>query len=212
MSINRLGIVAALVAAMPAVAQKVELGGGRAGSLYKGNSVTGFVSSATTGFENQFAVTGFLGHNSYRLVGGEIRYTWERNNLKVSSGGAGATFGGESHAVHYDFVLHTAPRGAKVRPFVAGGGGVKLYVGSGTEVLAQPLGNIALLTKTRELKGLISVGGGVKAALAPHLALRIEARDYITPFPLKVIAPVGTAKIQGWVHNVTPMVSLAFTF
>ena len=197
---------------MPLLAQRWEFGGGGAGSIYGSQAIGGSVANATTGFANNFAISGVLGHNNHNYLGGEIRYTYGRNDLKVTAGGASATFAGDSHAIHYDVLLHFARREAKVRPFVAGGGGIKVYRGVGTEVVAQPLGNIALLTKTQELKPLISVGGGVKFRVSPHVNFRAEFRDYITPFPTKVIAPVGAAKIQGWVQNFVPLIGLTVTW
>ena len=35
----------------------------------------------------------------------------------------------------------------------------------------------------------MSAGGGVKVQLAPHLQLRVELHDYLTPFPKQVITP-----------------------
>ena len=99
-----------------------------------------------------------------------------------------------------------------MRPFVAGGGGIKFFRGTGKERAYQPLSNLALLTKTQEVKGLISVGGGVKAVVSDHVLLRVEFRDYITPFPKEVITPSPGAKISGWLHDLVPMVGITFRF
>src|SRR6266478_2846236 len=82
------------------------------------------------------------------VLGGGLRYEYLPGDLKVSSGGAESTFSGEAHAIHYDFLMHFAPTGSKIRPFVAAGGGVKVYRGTGAATLTQPLQRFALLTAT----------------------------------------------------------------
>ena len=58
-----------------------------------------------------------------------------------------------------------------IRPYVAIGGGMKHYRGTGEEQPFQPLSNIAILTKTNDTKGMVSVGGGVKVQLTrPYVA------------------------------------------
>ena len=39
------------------------------------------------------------------------------------------TFAGQSHAMHYDFLIHASPRGSVIRPYVAFGAGVKFFRG-----------------------------------------------------------------------------------
>lgn len=209
---KRLACVVAALAALPAMAQKWEFGGGGGGSIYRSQAVSGSVADAKAGFDSNYAITGVLAHNNHKYLGGEIRYVYEKNDLMVSAGGAKATFGGSSQAIHYDVVIHATARGSKVRPFIAAGGGVKQYRGTGTEVVSQPLANVALLTKTNDTKALISVGAGVKFFVAKHLNLRIEFRDYITPFPKKVIVPVGNGKIDGWLHNFVPLFGLGIVW
>jgi hypothetical protein len=137
---------------------------------------------------------------------------FEQNDLKLSSGGTSASFGAQSHAVHYDFLVHATPLGSSMRPYVAFGGGVKFYRGTGTEVAVQPLGNIALLTKTNEVKGLLSVGGGVKFQLSSRVLIRLDVHDYITPFPVNLIAPAsGSTAPSGWVNNIVATAGVSFT-
>jgi len=140
-----------------------------------------------------------------------VRYTYLQSDLRLASGGTEVTFGGQAHAVHYDLVFHTR-RDAPVILFAAGGGGIKYYRGTGKEAAYQPLSDFAYLTKTQELKPLISAGGGVKFKISNRVYLRLEARDYITPFPQKVITPAPGNKISGWVHNIVPMVGIGYLF
>ncbi len=201
-----------MIAAAPLLAQVGEVGGGVGGSIYLNNKVQGASGSADAGHRQGFAVSGWIGHNSARYLGGEIRYTFEKNDLKVASGGSNVAFRGQSHAIQYDVLVYSKPREAAVRPYVVVGGGVKGYYGTGTESAFQPLSNFAILTKTHEWRPLVAAGGGVKVAVGSNASLRVEFRDYITPFPKEVIAPGPGAKISGWVHNFVPLVGFSVTF
>ena len=97
-------------------------------------------------------------------------------------------------------------------PFLAAGGGMKLYRGTGHEVTYQPLETIALLTKTQQIKPMISVGGGIKMILGPRLVLRAEVRDYITTFPNKIIVPIPGVKANGWLNDFVPMIGISYIF
>jgi hypothetical protein len=91
------------------------------------------------------------------------------------------------------------------------GGGASVY-GTGGEHAYQPASGFALLTRTQELKPLVSAGGGVKVALGDSLQLRLEIRDYITPFPKEVVAPAPGARIKGWLHDFVPTAGISVKF
>jgi len=133
-------------------------------------------------------------------------------DLQLNQGSTQAVFGARSQAVHYDLLWHFTGSETAVRPFVAAGGGVKIFQGTGTEVAYQPLSNFALLTKAQDLTGLLSVGAGLKMRLATHVALRLEVHDFLTPFPKQVITPAANAKVSGWMQDIVPMAGLAFLF
>ena len=194
------------------LAQKWEIGGAGGYAFAKDNEVTNASGSADAGFKSSFLASAVASHHMFRHLSGEIRYLYRKGNPRVKSAGARADFAGESHAVHYDFLLHTSPKEAKVRPFVAFGGGVKVFRGTGVESAFQPLGDFALLTKTSETLPLLSVGGGVSVALSTHVVLRLEFRDHITPFPQQVIAPAPEAKLGGFLHDFLPMVGIGLKF
>lgn len=197
---------------MPGFAQKYEFGIAGGGSFYQSKSLTGSRGSADAGFDPGFAFSANIGNNMYERIGGELRYTFLKNDLKLSSGGTNVTFGSQAHAIHYDLLLHTSPMESKVRPYVAVGAGIKYFRGTGSEVLAQPLGNIALLTKANEVKGLVSVGGGVKVRVASRVLLRLDVHDYLTPFPDKVITPAaGVSAPGGWFNNIVFTLGVTLT-
>lgn len=201
-----------MTAVSSAFAQKWEVGGGIGGAFFTSNTVSNGGSSGSAGLDDAVAASFWLSNNSGRLFGGEFRYDYENTSLKLTSSGANANFGADTHAVHYDFVFHFAPKESRIRPYIAAGGGIKVYRGTGKETAYQPLANLALLTKTDDIKGLISVGGGLKFAITRALLLRLEVRDAITPFPTKVITPAQGSKLNGWLQDFVAMVGVSATF
>ncbi len=194
------------------LAQSWEVGVGVGGAFHNAQTFTNAIGNADASLSSGIVASAWVGNNSKGRWGGELRYDYENTNLKLSSGGTNVTFGANTQAVHYDFLYHFASQEAAVRPFVAAGAGVKFFNGTGTETVAQPLMGIGLLTKTSELKGMVSLGGGVKFNLNHMMQLRLEVHDYITPFPTKVIAPALGTKTSGWLMDFVPMGALAITF
>jgi hypothetical protein len=206
-------ILVAAVFSCAAMAQKWEVGVGGGGDFYTSQTVQGAVSSADASLTTAIAASAWLGNDSGRLLGGELRYDFEDSSLKLSSGGTTATFAGQTDAVHYDFLLHFTPRGSRIRPFVAAGAGIKLYRGTGAQSAYQsPLQDVAVFTQTKDLTPLVSAGAGVKIAITNNIQLRVEVHDYLTPFPTKVITPASGAHVSGWLQDFVPMFGLSFTF
>jgi hypothetical protein len=204
--------VAALLLA-PCFAQQWELGGVGGGGFLNSVPVTGpAAGSATAGFQTGAAFGGFLGYNSYRHVGGELRYGYLQSNLRLQSGGTKATFAGVSHVVHYDLILHTSRHNSPVQFFAAVGGGMKIFRGTGKEAAYQPLSQYGYFTKTQVLKPMASVGAGLKYSITRKVFLRTEFRDYITAFPEEIIAPAPGAKFGRILHDLVPMVGLSVEF
>lgn len=205
-------LLTAVVCALPAFAQKYEFGVQGGVSFYNKKTVTNTRGSADAGFKLGY-VGGFtLGHNMYEHVGGEIRYTFQYNDMKLESGATKATFGSQAHTIHYDFLIHSADTSAAVRPYVAFGGGIKHIRGTGTEAPFQPLSNIAILSKTNETLPLASVGGGVKLKLTDKIWLRLDVHDFLTPFPKEVIVPASGSGVSGWVNNIVGTGGITWTF
>lgn len=205
-------VLCGLLLAACCAAQQWEAGPLAGGGFYNNVSISNAFGRGTTGLAPGPAFGAYLVQNLYKNLSGEIRYTFQRGDLKVSSGNVTAGFRGVTHAIHYDWLLHTRKKGSSLRPFLAAGAGFKGFRGTGTEAPYQPLGKLALLTRTSEWKPLVSLGGGVAVRLAGWAVLRAEFRDYLTPFPQKVIAPVGQANLKRWLHDFLPSVGVGFTF
>ena len=193
-------------------AQQWEVGASAGYGFLRQASVSNGSVSGTTGFGPGFAAGALLGNQINSWIGGEARYTYRSDDLQVKSGGTKATAAGQSHAIHYDLLLHAAPTKSPIRPFVAIGAGVKIYRGTGTEPAFQPLSNLVLLTHTREAQPLISAGGGVKFAAGKRALIRLDLRDYMTPIPTSLLTAAPGAKISGWMHDFVFLVGVSSTF
>jgi opacity protein-like surface antigen len=212
MKLARILLVSAAIVTAPALmAQRWEIGVGAGGGFYTSQDVTAPGGSAQAKLESNVVGSVWLGNNRPGRWGGDLRYDYQRGGFDLKSGSTEATFGAETHSIHYDFLFHATPSESRIRPFVAFGGGVKMYQGTGKEVAFQPLSNFALLTKQTDLTGLVSVGAGVKFQIASHVQLRLDVHDYLTPFPKKVITPNVGAKVGGWLQDFVPMAGLSFT-
>jgi hypothetical protein len=168
--------------------------------------------SATTGLAAVPAFGAYLGQDMHDRIGGRIGYLFRPADLKLSSGNTKVRFGGQSHLVHYDLVIYGKASGVSIRPYLAGGAGVRLTRGTGQESVYQPLWQYAILTKVRQAQPVVALGGGIKVKLSERYALRVEVRDYASPFPREVIAPGPGAKISGWLHDIVPLVSIGRVF
>jgi hypothetical protein len=193
-------------------AEQWEVGGAGGFGNYRAASVTSPAGTAEIGFSTQFAAGVVIGENLYRWIGGEFRYTYRENDPRVKSGGQEASLDGRAHALHYDFLFHAARKEARIRPFVAGGAGIKVYQGTGKESAFQPLSQFVLLTKTDQFEPLISFGGGVKFAVAKHTLIRVDFRDYVTPTPNHIFVPAARGSVHGWLHDFVPLAGVSFVF
>ena len=101
---------------------------------------------------------------------------------------------------------------ARVRPYVAIGGGVKVFRGTGQEQAFQPLSDLALLTKTTQSVPVGDVGFGVKVRVGSGGMFRIEFRDYISPVPDEVIVESLDSKIGNLLHHFAPLFGFSWTF
>jgi hypothetical protein len=205
-------ICAGLLVAPAAMAQEWEAGALGGYAFTKNTTIRNPAGSVSAGFKNGPAFGFFAGSNEYRYLGGEASYLYRQADVKLGGGGSEVSFSGHTQFVDFRFLLHFAETNARVRPFVAIGGGVAVYSGTGAESATQPLNNFAALTHTRDVKPMLSAAAGLKYRFAPHAAVRFEFRDYVTPFPDKVIAPVPGASAGGWLHNLIPLVGIEGVF
>lgn len=193
------------------VAQQWQLGGGVGAAVYPDVTVRRGGAEAEAGFDTAPAFTVFGVHDMYEHVSGELRYTFQFTDMKVSFNGVEAESSAQTHAFSYVLLLYPNRRDAAVRPYFLAGGGGKVYWGTGEQrAAAPPNAQFAILTQTSEIKGMAAFGAGVSARISDRVYLRFDVRDNLTPFPKEVIAPVPGARIDGWLHCIVPTVGVSF--
>jgi len=210
-SLTRVCWAAGLFASL-AAAQTWEAGALGGFGITPNVSVTSPAGSASTGFKNGGTFGVFGGANDYSYIGGEASYLYRMSDLKLTSGGTEVDLTGHTQFLDFRFLAHFAAREKRFRPFVAAGGGVAIYSGTGEPNAAQPLNNFAALTNTRETKPMASGAAGIKYRLTEHLGLRFEFRDYATPFPNRLIGPAPGVSLGGWVQNLMAVGGIAGVF
>ena len=211
MKIFQMLLVGSAMAATSAMAQSWEVGGGVGGGFYTAQTVNSPAGSASAKLQTGLAGSAWLGNTWQGHWSGELRYDYGMSDLALSSGGTSVSFGAHTQQFHYDFIWHATSSESRIRPYVAAGAGVKLYQGTGAQLAYQPLSNIALLTQQQDLTPLVSAGAGIKFQLAPHVQIRLDVHDYLTPFPNKVITPNVGAKVGGWLQDFVPMIGISYT-
>ena len=205
--------LATAVAVPSAFAQKWEVGFAAGGSFLTSETISNPAGNASATRNPGLALSAWLDNTiGSGLFAGELRYDHENGDLKLSSGGTNVTFASQSNAVHYDFLYNFTSSESAVRPYVAAGGGVKWYSGTGNEQVYQPLSDIAVFSDVRDMRPLVSVGAGVKFNIAKSALLRLEVHDYLTPFPSSLIAPVSGSSVGGWLQDFVASVGISFGF
>lgn len=192
-------------------AQQWEFGGAAGAGFLSNVGVSSAFGSATAGFKTGPVFGAFASQNLNTHLSGELHYDFMQNNLRLESGGQEATFSGIAHAFHYDFTYHTHRRGKREFYLVAGGG-MKIFMGTGAAQSYQPLSQFGYFTHTHDLKPMITVGAGMRYAIGDNLFLRTEIRDYITGFPINVIAPAPGTSYGSILNDFVPSVGLSFLF
>ncbi len=193
-------------------AQQREIGFLGGGGFPSSLPVAGVSAGVSAGFGAGPSAGVLIGHDLYSRWSGEIRYLAGFREARLHSGGVVAGFSGQTHAMHYDLVWHSRPRTDRVRPYLAFGGGIKIYRGTGAETAYRPLMQYAYLTRTQDLKPMLAIGGGVKFRVGHRMLARIDFRDQLTRFPSKVITPARGATISGWLHDFVPVFGLSWMF
>jgi hypothetical protein len=200
--------------ATPASAQsELEIGVLGLVSDYNSLTATNPTRSGDTGPSFGFGGGFLVGQTINERWGGEFRYIYSHNDLELNAEADKADLGHQTHAVHYDLLYYFADSDAKVRPYVAGGIGLKYYQGVGTEDPFQPGMDLALLTKSTQAMLVGDFGVGVKCRVGSNGIFRVEFRDYITGVPDNVITASPGASIDGdLLHQFAPMFGYSITF
>jgi hypothetical protein len=202
----------AITAPVPCHAQKWELGGTGGYGWYINPSISNATGSIEAGFPPKGTVGAVFGNNMYEHVGGEIRYLFRFGGPELQSGGLQANKSGYTNLIVYDLLIHMTSRDERLRPFIAGGAGIKVYTGTGIPSADQPLSDFARLTTHTQVEPAISAGAGLKYRLTRHAQVRIDFRTYFSPLPEEIFRTRGFSSVHGWVYDFVPMAGLSYVF
>ena len=207
-----LKVLAGLFCAGVCLAQQYELGGAFGYGVYTDGSVISPGGTATTGIRNRFATGVVFCENLFEHVSGEMRYLYHDGDPFLSTGTVRGNIQGQSHAFNYDVLFQARGRQSRLRPYFAVGVGAKYYVTTGPAPVPQPMPKIAGLVATNQWRALATVGAGVKYRLTDHILMRVDFRDYITPFPTHLIVPAANGTDKGIFHQFTPLFGVSYLF
>jgi len=194
------------------MAGDLEIGGAGGFGFYRDATITNASGSAQAGFGPRFVLGAVAGWNWRRHFAVEGRYTYQDGDLAVRSQGREANLDGSAQSALAEFVFSPQARTSRFRFFGAVGGGVKVYQAGPLSAGPQPLTDFATLQKATQAEPLITYGAGVKYAISDHWTVRVEFRDYATPFPTGVITPAPGARLSCWLHDLVPTLGISRTF
>ncbi len=198
-----LSCVVLLVAlALPAWPQSAELGiSAGYGSLgEKAISVTEIAATAsreTYSLSNGVRIGARMGFNTRRFIGHEASYAYQHARLDVLASSPEATEMADlgairAHHFYYNGLLHAAPTGFPVRPFVTGGGGFSSFF----------LPGISSLSGGGDTKFGYNYGGGVKLNFFQY-GIRFDVRNHVTGKPFGRYLPNVDGKLNNTEFSVT---------
>jgi hypothetical protein len=199
-----------VIAASVCSGQRWEIGGLGGYGWYHDATITNQGGSASVGIAPKGSIGAVFGEDMYKYIGGEVRWMYILGQPQVRANGIELARPGFSNVVHYDLLVHVAPQEAKLRPFVAVGGGVRVYSVSRRDLDRNtPFG---YPRSRNDAQALISAGAGVKYLVAHGLQLRLDFRTYMTPVPGDIFRLPGSSITHGWLYNFVPSVGVGYVF
>lgn len=199
----------AVLAGARARGQNWEAGAAIGFGFYHDTSLSSAAEAGRAGFGPRFALGAVVGRRLGRHFSVEGRYTFQDGDPEIVSGSTRASLDGDASSLLGEAVYSPRRREARVQPFVAAGAGIKWYRGTGTPAAVEPLAELATLHRATEGGGLVTYGGGVRFRVTERWWVRLDLRDYSTPFPTRVMMPATGVRLGGWLHDFVPMLGLS---
>lgn len=163
--------------------------------------------TAQAGIGSRYVLHASAGRQIGERFAIEAAWTFQDGDFELASGGVKTAFDAHSHAVHADLLGYLRKRSSRLRPYLVGGAGAKFYQGI-EKPNPRPLAQFGFFRDRVDARALLTFGGGVEWGFSRHIAFRVDARDYATPFPTTVITPVPGANLTGWFHDFVAVVGI----
>jgi opacity protein-like surface antigen len=187
-----------LSAAGIASAQVLEISASGGPNLLSNRTLAVDSAFGQVDLKNGFQIAFRMTLNAYRYMGHEVGYAYNRTNLLI---GDGTIHGMAAHQGLYDLLVYARPEGAKIRPFIAGGGQFSNFIFPGGSVTSGGSG---------QMKFGVNYGFGVKVRVTEKWLIRADFRQYATPKP--DFAELGaTTAPQGWLKMNAITAGVGFT-
>jgi hypothetical protein len=145
-------------------------------------------------------------------LGLETRYTFRDGDSELRSGAVEANLDAHAHSALGELLWYPSSINGRWRPFLAGGGGFKVYQATEPPTDARPLSNFATLTTGSQATPLVTFGGGMQYVLLSGWLLRADVRNYATPFPNHLFNLAPGASNRGWLHDFVPTIGFSRRF
>src|SRR5258707_276624 len=150
----------------------------RFGNTSLGTNVDAAGNLSKITINNGFRLTFRFSLNTYKFMGHEFGYAYNRSGVNLGTGGNVPM---SIQQGFYDFLLYATPEGARIRPFAAGGAQFSSFFPPGASIY---YGN-------QETKFGVNYGGGIKMRVTPIIGLRFDVREYSSGKPLKFTGENG---------------------
>ncbi|GEM_PF-5687252 len=198
-----------LLSALACRAADWHAGAGAGYGLYNSAKITAPAGTAETSIGPRYALTAYGGRRITDYVDLDGAWTFQDGDFEIRSGGRKTAFDAHAHSVHGSLVAYFLRSHSTLRPFVEAGGGVKFYQGIEAPS-TRPLEEFATFHNVTDARALITFGGGVDWNFSNRWTLRIDFRDYTTPFPASIVVPAPGGKVSGWLHDFLPTAVVTF--
>ena len=165
----------------------------RFGDTSLGTNVDSAGNTSKVTINNGFRLTFRFTLNTYKFMGHEFGYAYNRSGVNLGTGGSVPM---SIQQGFYDFLVYATPEGARIRPFAAGGAQFSSFFPPGASIY---YGN-------QETKFGVNYGGGIKMRVTPIIGLRFDVREYSSGKPFKFTGE------SGWMNQLEASVGASFLF
>jgi len=205
--------LAFLLAAMSVgLAQENQFGVAGGFGFYRDATLTNSSGTARAGFGPRFAASAVISRKFRNQLGADLRYTFQDGDSELRSGSVEANLDAHAHAIEGDLLLYLRGPEHRLQPYVSGGFGIKVYQSTEVPANSRPLTNFATLVHGSQTVPLVTMGSGMQYPISSAWSVRIDLRDYATPFPDRLFPAAPGARVSGWLHDFVPLIGISRRF